>query len=346
MSSIQSPPEDAPAKRGYDIDKSGSAGLHARSGWRSWPRKRKVKIIGLSLMLLLFIVAIGVTLGVVLSRSHREEQKPSGEQPPSQPPSQPGGNDTSTTGGPKEVWKPQKGTAWQIVLHDALKDTSAAVPVYDIDLFSNNASTIDTLHRLGRKIICYFSAGSYENYRPDSSEFTKNDYGKPLQGWENEWWINTRSENVRRLMRARLDLAVRKGCDGVDPDNIDGYDNDTGLNLTQDDGVDYMHFLADEAHSRNLALGLKNGGAIVKRVLDKMEWELNEQCVQYEECEMFRPFIDAGKPVFHIEYPKDASTMDKAKLDSICGNADSRGFSTLVKKKDLTEWYKSCPQYS
>jgi hypothetical protein len=58
-------------------------------------------------------------------------------------------------------------------------------------------------------------------------------------------------------MLSGLDLAASKGCDGVDPDNVDGYDNDTGLGLTTNDGVSYLEFLSDAAHSRGMAIRLK-----------------------------------------------------------------------------------------
>ena len=44
--------------------------------------------------------------------------------------------------------------------------------------------------------------------------------------------MNLKSDNVRKIMQARLDVAKEKGCDGVDPDNVDGYDNENGLDLT------------------------------------------------------------------------------------------------------------------
>jgi len=93
-------------------------------------------------------------------------------------------------------------------------------------------------------VICYFSAGSYEDFRPDISQFDKaTDLGKPLVGWPGEWWLQANSANVRKIMTARLDLAVTKGCDGIDPDNIDAYNNDNGLDLQNTDAVDYVHLL-------------------------------------------------------------------------------------------------------
>jgi hypothetical protein len=34
-------------------------------------------------------------------------------------------------------------------------------------------------------------------------------------------------------MAARIQVAKDKGCDGVDPDNVNGYDNDNGLGFTK-----------------------------------------------------------------------------------------------------------------
>ena len=239
-------------------------------------------------------------------------------------------------------WKPANGTSWQIVLPYALNDTSPDVQVFDIDLFMNNASAVNSLHAENRKVICYFSAGSFENWRPDAGNFSTSDYGKPLDGWPGEWWLNTNLTSVRNIMLARLDLAVTKGCDGVDPDNVDAYDNDNGLGLTQIDAISYLDFLASAAHNRSLSIGLKNGGAILPHVIEKMQWSVNEQCVQYSECDLFRPFITAGKPVFHIEYPNSAPHVSTTQKNNVCNNTSAEGFSTLLKDMDLDDWYEAC----
>jgi len=154
--------------------------------------------------------------------------------------------------------------------------------------------------------------------------------------------VNTSSPNVRNIMLSRLDLALAKGCDGVDPDNIDGFDNDTGFKLTNVTAIDYLTFLASAAHARGLSIGLKNGGAIAKQTVDMMQWEINEQCEVYNECSDFQPFIAAGKPVFHIEYPDSAPTVDPVTKSTICGDNTTVGFSTLIKKMKLDEWALPC----
>lgn len=115
------------------------------------------------------------------------------------------------------------------MLSDPIKvtaNTSSVTPpveIFDIDLFENPKETIDALHRLGKKAIAYFSAGSYEPERPDSQEFHSKDLGKKMDGWPKEKWVDIRSENVRGIMSRRIELAARKGFDAVDPDNVDGY---------------------------------------------------------------------------------------------------------------------------
>ncbi|KAI5802948.1 glycoside hydrolase superfamily [Geopyxis carbonaria] len=242
------------------------------------------------------------------------------------------------------VWTPAAGTTWEIILSRTATASDASLPVsvLDLDLEDNTASTITALHAAGKKVICYFSAGSYEDWRSDASEFTTADYGSPLDGWDGEWWLDVNSANVRRIMAARLDTAVTKGCDGVDPDNVDAYSNDNGLGLTQDDAAAYVRWLAEQGHKRGLAVGLKNGGEIVDRVLDAVQWEVNEQCVEQGECELYRPFIDAGKPVFGIEYPESAPDVSSSQKSKICGDATRDGFSTLLKEMDLSAWSSAC----
>jgi hypothetical protein len=91
-----------------------------------------------------------------------------------------------------------------------------------------------------------------------------------------------------------------------------------------------------------LSIGLKNAGAIVSQVVGKLQWEVNEQCVQYDECAQFQPFIDDEKPVFGIEYPSSAPSVSSKTKTEICLNKDSQGFSTILKEMDLGEWVDAC----
>ncbi|EED13654.1 endo alpha-1,4 polygalactosaminidase, putative [Talaromyces stipitatus ATCC 10500] len=254
----------------------------------------------------------------------------------------------ATTINSNTYWQPTAGTTWQIELLYKLNDTSVDVQVYDIDLFDTDADQISSLQAAGRKVICYFSAGSWENWRPDADQFNSADLGGDLDGWAGEKWLNISSDSVRKIMTARLNMASQKGCDGVDPDNVDGYSNkENALDLTQEQSIGYVNFLAKEAHSRNMAIGLKNAGDIIESVLDNMQWSVNEQCVQYGECDKYTPFTDANKPVFHIEYPKgedvnnDKDVTDAQKKKA-CVFEGSEKFSTVIKNMDLDNWVQFC----
>jgi hypothetical protein len=97
----------------------------------------------------------------------------------------------------------------------------------------------------------------------------------------------------------------------------------------------------------NMSMGLKNAGNIIPQVLPVVDFSVNEQCVEYGECETFKAFIDAGKPVFHIEYPGAAgSELAADTVKHFCGregDADgSDGFSTVLKKMNLDGWVEYC----
>lgn len=294
----------------------------------------------LTIICVLFMCAIGlgVGLGVGISQNKRAVEK-----------SKPVPNDPRVANDKKSsFWKPKKGLTWQYQLASSFKTLVPGVDVYDIDLFENSEKTISNLQKRGKKVICYFSAGSFEDWRPDKKQFAKGDLGKSLDGWKGERWLNVKSQNVRKIMKARLDLAVQKKCDGVEPDNVDGYDNDNGIKLTEKDAIDYMTFLASEAHRRNLSIGLKNAGSIVKDVVSLVEYSVQEQCIQFDGCMEYQPFIKADKPVFHVEYPKGEDVNNNRnitapKFRKICNNADSDGFSTIVKNMNLDYWIEVCP---
>lgn len=223
-------------------------------------------------------------------------------------------------------WKPKPGTSYEIQLAGTLNLTYN-VAMYDIDLFDTPTATITKLHNRGIKVICYFSAGTYENWRPDKAKYTKAMIGSSLPEWEGEYWVDTTNKDLRAILKTRMQLAKTKGCDGVDPDNVDGAFNDPGFPLTAATQLDFNKFLASTAHSLNLTVGLKNDLDQVKDLVSVFDFAVNEQCVANEECAMLDPFIKANKPVFGIEYDGNKKT--------ICAEANKRNFDTLYKSWDL-----------
>lgn len=249
-----------------------------------------------------------------------------------------------------DVWQPQPGVKWQIQLEDPVENFSTDAQIYDIDLFDNTAETITTIHQQGARVICYFSAGTYEDWRSDADQFSSSDFGSDMDDWPGERWIDINARNVRRILTDRLDMAVKKGCDGVDPDNIDAYDNENGLGLTEADSINLLKYLADEAHSRGMSIGLKNGGDIIGSVIEHMQWSVNEQCAEYDECDTYAAFTKVDKPVFHIEYSDgDDGSNNKLKArvtqnekSKACDAAGTDKFSTVIKNMELNAWVEYC----
>ncbi len=236
-------------------------------------------------------------------------------------------------------WQPHANErlTWQWDLSDGTVDTSYDVDMYDVDLFDTSQAQIDELHTAGRKVVCYFSAGSWEDWRDDAGSFAEAVKGNDLDGWAGEKWLDIRAASLRLIMQDRLDLAATKQCDGVEPDNIDGYTNDTGFPLTAGDQLTYNNWLVTEAHNRNLSIGLKNDVDQINDLVGSFDWALNEQCYQYDECIDYQSFITNNKPVFGVEYNLEPSAF--------CPQANASGYSWLKKNLNLDSWRFGCEGY-
>ncbi len=222
---------------------------------------------------------------------------------------------------------PQSSWQWQL---SGSVNTSYDADVYDIDLFDSNTSRIASLRQSGKIVICYFSAGSYEAWREDAVLFDETVLGNSLEGWEGERWLDIRQESLQNIMSHRLDLAVAKGCDGVEPDNMDGYANGTGFALSADDQLAYNKFIAHAARERGLLVGLKNDLDQIVALEPFFDFAVNEECHYYNECDALKPFIDANKPVFNAEYAQQYVDNTDGARDAMCEQSRAAHFQTLI----------------
>ena len=240
-----------------------------------------------------------------------------------------------------EWYQPALDVTWQWQLQGTI-NTAYAVDLYDIDLFDTPATLIASLQASGKRVICYFSAGSFEDFRPDAGSFRSQDLGNPLGDFPDERWLDIRSASVLAIMEARLDIAVDKGCDGVEPDNMTGFSNNTGFNLTSSDQLTFNRTIANEAHGRGLSVGLKNDLDQVSDLVAFFDFQVNEQCHEFEECAALDAFIAAGKPVFNAEY-ESRLVSDAVARAQLCEAARLRNFRTLILPLDLDDSFRfSC----
>ncbi len=231
-------------------------------------------------------------------------------------------------------WTPRPGVGWQLQYSGPI-DLRVPARVFNLDLFETPAATIARLHRQGRRVICYFSAGSHESWRPDATSYPEAVLGSPLDEWPGERWVDVRRLDVLLpILEARLELAVSKRCDAVDPDNVDGYANASGFPLSPANQLAFNRALARAAHERGLAVGLKNDLDQIEDLVDEFDFAVNEQCFEFEECDRLRPFVERGKPVYGIEYRLAAKRF--------CPAARREGFDFLRKRLALDAWRVSC----
>ena len=250
---------------------------------------------------------------------------------------------TSPPPPPKEIWYPPLGStfSWQLGGNDEI-NTTFDVDIYDLDLFETEASLISSLHSQGKKVICYISVGSWEDWRPDASDFPSEIIGNDYEGWPGEKWLDIRQvELLAPIMRARFDLCAGKGFDGVEPDNIDLHWADTGFQISFEDQLAYNIWLSEEAHKRGLSIGLKNDNDQVDDLLTYFDWALTEDCFEEEWCEEMLPFIQAEKPVFAAEYTNKIGYEEFK--DQVCSQAQELGIYFFLKNRNLDAFRETCP---
>ncbi len=237
-------------------------------------------------------------------------------------------------------WHPPLRTSWNWVLSSVPKAPFRTVSMYDVDGFNATSADVAALHASGIKAVCYLSAGTYENWRPDASQFPGSIVGSQ-NGWPGEKWLDIRDVQksgsaLRRIMDTRLDMCKQKGFDMVELDNVDGYSNSTGFPLHDDDQIYFNATLANDSHSRGLSVLQKNDNEQIPALLRYFDGALNEQCNQYKECTTAQngsygldQYVAAGKPVFQAEY--------KLTTSQFCSKDNAGNFNGVRFDIDLTD---------
>ena len=240
---------------------------------------------------------------------------------------------TSGPPGARGRWQPAPGTTWQWQLEGTL-DTGVDAEVYDVDGFTTSAAQVAALHAEGRKVVCYISVGAYEDFRPDRQRFPAVLLGKS-DGWPGERWLDIRRlDLLEPIIAARFAMCRSKGFDAVEPDNVDGYSNDTGFPLTFADQLAFNRMVAGLAHRLGLAVALKNDLDQVPQLVGDFDFAIDEQCAEYQECDELLPFIAEGKAVFEAEYDLPRSAF--------CADARRLRFSAMLKHLSLDAWRQAC----
>jgi hypothetical protein len=241
--------------------------------------------------------------------------------------------------------------------------------VFDIDIYQDgkcytpsnygvlNTAAVSALHAHGAKVIGYLDAGTAETWRPDYPQYQSFNascggclFGKPVSGFRDEFWLNidtnaagtnpntgqtqTAQQCILGELAARLAKARSSGVDAVEFDNVDGYQNKTGLAISATAQEQFDAAIANLAHTAGFAAGLKNDLGQASDLQPYFDFAINEQCWQYPECNFPAPGLQAwpttyGKAVFNVEYKLAASKFCPQ------ANSPSYNFNSILKNASL-----------
>jgi hypothetical protein len=223
---------------------------------------------------------------------------------------------------------------WQIQLQGPA-NTKLDAHAFEVDGFDATKRTVRRIERGRRRSICYLDAGSWESFRPDRDTFAPELLGNVYAGFEDERWLDIRRVDLLQpILEARIEMCRDKGFDAVDPDNVNGYENDTGFPLTASDQLRFNTFLANLVHAHGMAVALKNDGPQAATLARYFDFAVVEECFAQRDCRAYRAFVKAGKAAYAIEYAQRSAR--------VCRDARRWRFSVIFKHMSLRSYRRTC----
>ncbi|KNC81105.1 hypothetical protein SARC_06554 [Sphaeroforma arctica JP610] len=215
--------------------------------------------------------------------------------------------------------------------------------IVNVDMFDTTTEAIIDIRTMGYTVMCYISAGTYEDWRADSVDFPTELKGLKMKNWD-EKWLDIRTTNpyhnyLKALMQNRIITAANKGCQILEYDNLDCWSNNclSGIQ-SRDDGMfqsqlQYNTWLAETAHQYGMGAALKNDLSQAELLEPYFDLAVNEECYYYNECDKLQPFIENNKAVLGTSYNFDDG-------DAICTDSFHSTYSWLLANQ--ASWYE-CP---
>ncbi|OUM60833.1 glycoside hydrolase family 114 protein [Piromyces sp. E2] len=228
------------------------------------------------------------------------------------------------------------GLTWNYVIgenHFDVEKEKAQVIV--VDLHGTKDSQMEKYKKHGKKVICYFSGGSYEHFRPDKEKMKDVSglvlYDEKLHGWD-EYYLDIRKSGLKSIIENRIKEAKKKHCDGIEVDNLDVCSNVKHTHLSASDCAEYAKWLAETAHSYDISIGLKNSKYIADKVAKYYDFAINESCFTHGKyCHKYKEFfLNDNKAVFSIQY--NNYLEDRGGKSGLCKDINGLPISMIVKK--------------
>jgi endo-alpha-1,4-polygalactosaminidase (GH114 family) len=214
----------------------------------------------------------------------------------------------------------------------------SGIDYVDIDGFEASAETVAQLQAQGSLVIGYISVGSLEDWRSDVSNFPDVIIGRAYDGWDGERWLDIGNLDVIKApLEARLNMLSAKGFDAVEPDNLDGYEANTGFDISAQETLEFLNWLVQAAHDRGLLIGQKNIPEFTSDLYQSYDFVLTEDAfVQGWEADV-SAYRSIDKPVFMVEYSDEDGDWNEA-----CQRAEELDYTFLLKNRELDLWSVDC----
>ncbi|MCR9085942.1 MAG: endo alpha-1,4 polygalactosaminidase [Rhodobacteraceae bacterium] len=217
-------------------------------------------------------------------------------------------------------------------------DLSVDVQVIDLDPDSVTPSQIAALKARGVKTICYVSVGTVESYRDDAELFPEHVLGAVYDDWPNERFLDIRQlDAILPLMTARFDRCRALGFDAVEPDNMDLFENETGLPITAAHQIAYLRPLIAYAHRIGLEIGQKNAPDLIPALHRDFDFIILESCFHYGFCDDALVYAQEGKDVLAAEYSH--MPVDRR---AACAFGAKAGIRFIFKERELAAGGQAC----
>jgi hypothetical protein len=246
------------------------------------------------------------------------------------------------------------GSATEMGYNDTLPNGAPAPDpvVYDIDGIENLAPTVQGLHDLGDRAICYIEVGSAGNYYSAADEGipvsyfdqlqADGDLGAKLDGYP-ENFLNITSKSTLQIIEAMIQQQCSaKRFDAVETDLDETFgtnEGTTGFDITEADEATYLEELS--AYMQGLGLGwiAKNlddtGDDFATTMQPFAQGIISEQCNEYSTCSRLAAFPAHGKAVFNAEYQPSL-------YPGFCTYDDSHGINGALFNVGLNGSRKPC----
>ena len=223
--------------------------------------------------------------------------------------------------------------------------STAAVPA------GAQSGAIAALKAAGTTVICHVGTGAMRLDDPDATKFPGYEAAPPDRpdpidadssiGWSTtatdamERFVDFRNTTAASVLLKRVKLAKDIGCDG-----ILAYRNDASLfgstaafqngftNVLPPEETAWIVKVAKAGHDLMISVGgrdthTSNG---LTELVDDYDWIVAEQCAEDNNCDLARPFLEAHRAVFGIDYnltrTGTAQTISTVCTDWVNGQID------------------------